>query len=149
MNKTIKRNLRKSFLFVYKPYITRMETIRATILWRKGVRACKKEYRRLNGPRFYLWYDTNTLSFVPLTFQPSVKGESLSMTELQRTHKIKARRKMKVEDMKRECFYYTPSRWGAKGCDDRKLRIEKYHRWLRFYMSRISIPMRKLRAFQP
>ena len=150
MKKEIKKKLRKAFYNCYKPYIVRKEKIKATILWRRGVRDCNREFRRLNGPRFYLWFDENTMSFVPMTMNPSVKGESVSMSELQRTHKIKARRKMKIEDMKRECFYYTPSRWGAIGCsDDNALRVEKYHKWLRFYMSHLSLPIRKLNAYRP
>ncbi len=150
MKKEIKKKIRKACLNAYKPFIVRKEKIKATILYRQGVRQCNREFRRLKGPRFYLWYDENTRSFVPLTHHPSVKGDSISMSELQRTHKIKAKRKMKVEDLKRECFYYTHSQWGAKGCkEDNKLRVEKYHKWLSFYMSRISIPIKKLNAFRP
>lgn len=150
MNTKFKKSVRKLAVAIYRPFITRWEIYKATRMWKKGVRQCIRAYKKLNGPRFYLWFDSNTNTFIPLIHKERTKDNTLSMQYLQRTHQIRARRTMKVEDMKRECFYYTPSRYGAIGCEaDNSLRLDKYNRWITFYLEKVSVPMRKLRQFQP
>lgn len=146
MNTKIKKTARRLFVAFYKPFIVRKEKIKATRMWQKGVKECINIYKETRGPRFYLWFDTNTSTFFPVTLEPRPKKDCLSMRELIRMGKIKAKRRIDVEDIKRECFYYTPSRWGGIGCEsDNALRIEKYNKWLTFYMNNVSIPMRKLK----
>ena len=150
MKQNIKKTARKIFLAIYRPIIVRKEKIIATRMWQQGVKNCIEEYKKIGGPRFYLWFDENSRQFFSIVLERRPKGDAISMRELQSTGKIRAKRRMEVEDMKRECFYYTPSRWGAIGCDaDNQLRIEKFNKWLAFYMSRLSEPMRKLNQFQP
>lgn len=150
MNKTAKKKIRTAVFKIWRFYITRKETYRATRMWRKGVKQCLKSFKEIHGARFYLWFDENTMSFIPITHMEGTKGNPLSMQYLQRTHQIKAKRTMKVEDMKRESFYYTPSQSNAIGCsEDNRLRKEKYNLWLTFYMTRLSEPIRKLNAFKP
>lgn len=150
MNAKFKTKARKLFLAIYKPYIIRREKLKATRMWRKGVKECIEAAKETKGPRFYLWFDENSFSFFPLVLEERKKDDAISMRYLQRTQKIKARRRMTAELMKQECFYYTSSKYGAIGCDaDNRLRIAKYHQWLNFYMNRLSEPMRKLRQFQP
>lgn len=150
MKKSVKKSLRKLFLKIYSPFIIRKEKFIATRMWRKGVRECIRAQRDTNGPRFYLWFDLNTCSFFPIVLEPRPKHDWPSMRELVRMGKIKAKRRVTVRDMERDSFYYTPSSWGAKGCDsDNALRIRKYHQWLRFYMEKVSEPMQKLRRYQP
>ena len=97
-----------------------------------------------------MWFDENTYSFVPLLHKRSAKSDALSMEYLQKTHKVKAKRTMKAEDMKRECFFYTQSQSNPVGCDtDNDLKLQKYQYWLNYYLYRESEPMRKLRQFQP
>lgn len=150
MNVKIKKTLRQILVAIYKPYIVRKEKFIATRMWRKGVKETIKAYKELNGPRFYMWFDRSTFSFMPIVYEYRPKGDAIAMRYLQATHKIKAKRQMKVEDMKRECFYYTPSRWGAIGCEsDNRLRLQKYNEWMQYYMTKLSEPMQKLRQFQP
>ena len=150
MHRNYKKLFRKAFVAVYRPYIVRKEKFKATRMWRKGVKDCIKAFEKTNGPRFYLWFDENSFQFFPMVLDERPKGDAISMRYLQRTQKIKARRRMTPELMKQECFYYTPSKHGAIGCEsDNRLRIEKYNKWINFYMNRLSEPMRKLRLFQP
>jgi len=150
MKQKIKKTARKILVATYRPFIVRKEKFKATRMWRKGVKECIKAYEVTRGPRFYMWFDEHSMRFFPVTLEERPKGDTISMRLLQRTGKIRAKRRMEVDDMKRECFYYTPSRWGAIGCEsDNRLRIEKYNKWLRFYMGKLSEPMRKLNQFQP
>lgn len=147
---TIKQRIRALMLAVYKPYIVRKEKMIATRMWKRGVKECIAEYKRVNGPRFYLWFDRNSFQFIPIVYEQRPKGDAIAMKYLIRSRKVKIRREMKVEDMKRECFYYTPSRWGAIGCDsDNKLRLKKYAEWINYYMTELSESMKKVRAFKP
>lgn len=145
MNIKIKKNLQKVFLTIYRPIIVRREKLKATIMWRKGVKECIKAYKETKGPRFYLWFDSNTMTFFPVTLHERAKHDTISLSRLITMGKLKAKRRPTVNDVKRECFYYTPSRWGAIGCDsDNALRMQKYKKWLSYYMTELSEPMRKL-----
>ena len=150
MNVKLKKSLRTAAFRMWRFYITRKETAKATRMWRRGVKECIRSFKEIKGARFYLWFDETSMSFFSIVHKEGTKGNPLSMEYLQRTHKIKAKRTMKVEDMKRECFYYTPSQSNAIGCEyDNKLRTEKYHKWLYYYMTKLSDPMKKLNSFQP
>lgn len=135
---------------VWRPLVVRREKLRATMMWRKGVSECIKAYKAVGGPRFYLWFDRSSFSFLPVVYEQRLKGDAIAMKYLIRARKIKVRRKMSVDDMKRECFYYTKSRWGAKGCeDDPLLQRKKYAEWINYYMTELSEPAKKVRAFKP
>ncbi len=149
MKKEIKKKLRRVAYSVYKSYAIRKEKYKATKMWKRGVKECKREYEKLNGPRFYMWFDRKTCTFIPLIHYRRQKNDALSMEYLQKSRLVHSKRTMMVEDMKRECFYYTPSKHGAKGCeDDNRVRIKKYNEWITYYMTVISEPMRKLRNFR-
>lgn len=146
----IKKKLRAALLAVYKPYIVRKEKFIATRMWKQGVKECIEAYKETKGPRFYLWFDRNSFQFIPIVYECRRKGDAIAMKYLIRSRKVKVRKEMTVEDMKRECFYYTPSKWGAIGCDsDNKLRLRKYAEWINYYMTELSEPMKKVRAFKP
>lgn len=149
MKPTIKNNLTNLFIKVYEPVIIRVEKFRATQAWRRGVKECERRAKEINGPRFYMWYDRPTRQFVPLVYDRRPKGDATSMRGLQIMGKIKAKRSMKVEDMKRESFYYTASRHGAHGCaGNNPLRTQKLQEWLDYYLTYISEPIIKLRQYK-
>ena len=147
--KDMKKIVRKVIRAVYGFYIVRKEKAKATVMFRKGVRAAREMARRLNGPRVYLWFDQNTMQFVPMVYEPRPKNDAPAMRTLQRYNRIKAHSHIQVDDMKRKAFFFTASRWGAKGItDDGQLR-EKYRYWLSFYMTYLSVPIQKWRSFRP
>lgn len=148
MKTNIKKTFRTAMRNVYAVYIVRREKLRATLMWRRGIRAATKTARRLNGPRVYLWFDKNTMDFVPMVLEHRPKLDAVCMKDLQYARKIKAKRLMRAEDMKRESFFYTSSRWGAPGLDTGKMKA-KYAEWIAYYMTELSEPMRKLRSFRP
>lgn len=137
--------MKKFFYKAYAFFAMRYVTAKAFCLWFKGCRVCDKVARQLNGPRVYLFYDRTSERFVPMVYDPRKKGDALSMRRLVQMGKIKVKRRMSVDDMKRESFYYTSSRWGAKGCKDSSLRTEKYKEWLAYYITLISPIAIKLR----
>jgi hypothetical protein len=149
MKQTIKDQLTKQFVKIYEPIMCRIETFRAIRKWKRGVKLCEAEQRRLNGPRFYMWYDRKTGEFVPLVYERRPKADATSMKGLQIMGKIKAKRSMKVEDMKRESFYYTASKHGAHGCkDNNKLRSQKLNEWVEYYLTHVSEPIAKIRQYK-
>lgn len=134
---------------VYYPFIVRKEKLKATRLWQEGVRQCEKMYRDVGSPRVYLFYDSKHLLWAPMTYEPNKKLQP-SFKVLRRMGKMHGMHTIKnVDDMKRTSFYYTPSKWGALGCDeDNQVRQEKLKQWINYYMLRISLPMRKVRKYQ-
>lgn len=134
---------------VYEPIITRTEKIRATMLWRKGVKQCVQMYKEIGSPRVYLLWDGHYNVWSPMTYEPN-KAMKPSLRMLRRMGKARGIAKIKnVEDMKAYSFYYTPSKWGALGCaEDNRLRTEKLSLWLAYYMTKVSEPMRKCREYR-
>lgn len=134
---------------VYYPYIIRKEKFVATRMWRDGVKQCEKMYKELASPRVYLLFDAKHMVWAPMTYEFN-KQYKPAFKILRRMGKLHGMHKIKdVEDMKLVSYYYTPSKWGALGCDeDNRVRQEKLAQWLNYYMNRLSEPMRKCRQYQ-
>lgn len=133
----------------YYPFVIRKEKFVATRMWRDGVRQCEKMYKELGSPRVYLLFDAKHMVWAPMTYEFNKKFKP-AFKVLRRMGKLHGMHKIKdVDDMKRVAYYYTPSKWGALGCDeDNQVRQEKLAQWLNYYMSRLSEPMRKCRQYQ-
>lgn len=134
---------------VYYPVIVRKEKFVGTRMWQQGVKECEKMYKELRSPRVYLLYDAKHMVWAPMTYEPN-KQFKPSFKILRRMGKMHGMHKIKdITDMKAVSYYYTPSKWGALGCDeDNQVRSEKLAMWLNYYMSRLSEPMRKCRQYQ-
>lgn len=149
MKQSYQNHLRKLAIAIYQPIITRIELLRSTRMWRKGVKATLERYREGGAPRFYMLYDQSHEDWAIMTFDPNRK-EMLAYRRLVQLGKWKASRYFKnVEDIKAASFYYTPSKWGAVGCDeDNRVRAQKLRQWQQYYMWRVSEPMEKLRCYK-
>lgn len=145
----IKQKITDTLFRVYYPYIVRKEKLKATRLWREGVKMAEKMYREIGAPRVYLMFDAKHMVWSPMTYEPNKRLQP-SFRVLRRMGKLKGLSSVRtVEDMKRVCYYYTPSKWGALGCaEDNRVREEKLKQWLNYYMLRLSVPMRKVRDYQ-
>lgn len=149
MKKNIKYSVLNILFAIYEPVITRIEKFRATLMWREGVKQCIAMYKEIGSPRVYLFYDDNHKVWSPMTYEPN-KAMKPSLRMLRRMGKARGIAKVKnVDDMKEFSFYYTPSKWGALGCDeDNRVRTEKLAKWIAYYMVRLSEPMRKCREYR-
>lgn len=149
MKKVYQNHLRKMLIAIYQPVITRIELFRSTRMWQKGVKATLAKYQEGGAPRFYLLYDQSHKDWAIMTYDPNRKG-MLAYRRLVQLGKWKATRYFKnVKDIKAASFYYTPSKWGAIGCDaDNKVRAKKLKQWQEYYMYRVSVPMEKLRSYK-
>ncbi|RGW43286.1 hypothetical protein DWV76_06170 [Segatella copri] len=134
---------------IYQPIVTRIELFRATRMWQKGVKATIAKYKECGAPRFYMLYDKSHKDFAIMTYDPNRK-DMLAYRRLVQMGKWKASRYFKnVEDIKAASYYYTPSKWGAIGCDaDNKVRAKKLKQWQEYYMYRVSTLMFKLRIYK-
>lgn len=141
--------LRKMLIAIYQPIVTRIELFRATRMWQKGVKATIAKYKECGAPRFYMLYDQSHKDFAIMTYDPNRKN-MLAYRRLVQMGKWKATRCFKnVEDIKVASYYYTPSKWGAIGCDaDNKVRVKKLEKWQAYYMYRVSTLMYKLRIYK-
>lgn len=149
MKKVYQNHLRKMLIAIYQPVITRIELIRSTRMWQKGVKATLAKYQEGGAPRFYLLYDQSHKDWAIMTYDPNRK-QLLAYRRLVQLGKWKATRYFhNVEDIKAASYYYTPSKWGAIGCDaDNKVRAKKLKQWQEYYMYRVSVPMEKLRSYK-
>lgn len=149
MKQVYSYHLRQMLVNIYTPFITRIELLRATRMWNKGVKATLDKYKEGGAPRFYMLYDKSHQDWAIMTYDPNRKG-LLAYRRLVQLGKWKATRYFKnVEDIKQESYYYTPSKWGAIGCDaDNKVRAKKLKHWQDYYMYRVSVPMEKLRNYK-
>lgn len=149
MKQVYSNHLRQMLVNIYTPFITRIELLRATRMWHKGVKATLDKYKEGGAPRFYMLYDKSHQDWAIMTYDPNRKG-LLAYRRLVQLGKWKATRYFKnVEDIKQESYYYTPSKWGAIGCDaDNKVRAKKLKHWQDYYMYRVSVPMEKLRNYK-
>ena len=149
MKKVYQNHLRKMLIAIYQPVITRIELFRSTRMWQKGVKATLAKYKEGGAPRFYMLYDQSHKDCAIMTYDPNRKG-MLAYRRLVQLGKWKATRYFKnVKDIKAASFYYTPSKWGAIGCDaDNKVRAKKLKQWQDYYMYRVSVPMEKLRSYK-
>lgn len=149
MKQSYSNPLRKMLIAIYQPIVTRIELFRATRMWQKGVKATIAKYKECGAPRFYLLYDQSHKDFAIMTYDPNRKS-MLAYRRLVQMGKWKATRYFKnVEDIKAASYYYTPSKWGAIGCDvDNKVRTAKLKKWQEYYMYRVSTTMDKLRSYK-
>lgn len=149
MKKVYQNHLRKMLIAIYQPVITRFELIRSTRMWQKGVKATLAKYQEGGAPRFYMLYDQSHKDWAIMTYDPNRK-QLLAYRRLVQLGKWKATRYFhNVEDIKAASYYYTPSKWGAIGCDaDNKVRAKKLKQWQEYYMYRVSVPMEKLRSYK-
>lgn len=134
---------------IYQPVITRIELFRSTRMWQKGVKATLAKYQEGGAPRFYMLYDQSHKDWAIMTYDPNRK-DMLAYRRLVQLGKWKATRYFhNVEDIKAASYYYTPSKWGAIGCDaDNKVRTKKLKQWQDYYMYRVSVQMEKLRSYK-
>ena len=149
MKQSYSNLLRKMLIAIYQPIVTRIELFRATRMWQKGVKATIAKYKECGAPRFYMLYDKSHQDFAIMTYDPNRKN-MLAYRKLVQMGKWKATRYFKnVEDIKAASYYYTPSKWGAIGCDaDNKVRAKKLKKWQEYYMYRVSTLMFKLRIYK-
>ena len=149
MKKVYQNHLRKMLIAIYQPVITRIELLRSTRLWQKGVKATLAKYQEGGAPRFYMLYDQSHKDWAIMTYDPNRK-DMLAYRRLVQLGKWKATRYFhNVEDIKAASYYYTPSKWGAIGCDaDNKVRAKKLKQWQDYYMYRVSVQMEKLRSYK-
>ena len=149
MKKVYQNHLRKMLIAIYQPVITRIELFRSTRMWQKGVKATLAKYQEGGAPRFYMLYDQSHKDWAIMTYDPNRK-DMLAYRRLVQLGKWKATRYFhNVEDIKAASYYYTPSKWGAIGCDaDNKVRAKKLKQWQEYYMYRVSVPMEKLRSYK-
>ena len=149
MKQSYSNPLRKMLIAIYQPIVTRIELFRATRMWQKGVKATISKYKECGAPRFYMLYDQSHKDWAIMTYDPNCKC-MLAYRKLVQMGKWKATRYFKnVEDIKAASYYYTPSKWGAIGCDaDNKVRAKKLKKWQEYYMYRVSTLMFKLRIYK-
>lgn len=149
MKQSYSNLLRKMLIDIYQPIVTRIELFRATRMWQKGVKATVAKYKECGAPRFYMLYDQSHKDWAIMTYDPNRKC-MLAYRKLVQMGKWKATRYFKnVEDIKAASYYYTPSKWGAQGCDaDNKVRTTKLKNWQEYYMYRVSTLMLKLRIYK-
>lgn len=149
MKQSYSNLLRKMLITIYQPIVTRIELFRSTRMWQKGVKATLAKHKEGGAPRFYMLYDQSHKDWAIMTYDPNRKG-MLAYRRLVQLGKWKATRYFKnVKDIKAASFYYTPSKWGAIGCDaDNKVRAKKLKQWQDYYMYRVSVPMEKLRSYK-
>ena len=149
MKKVYQNHLRKMLIAIYQPLITRIELFRSTRMWQKGVKATLAKYQEGGAPRFYMLYDQSHKDWAIMTYDPNRK-DMLAYRRLVQLGKWKATRYFhNVEDIKAASYYYTPSKWGAIGCDaDNKVRAKKLKQWQDYYMYRVSVQMEKLRSYK-
>lgn len=149
MKQNYSNALRRMMITFYQPIVTRFELFRATRMWQKGVKATIAKYKEGGAPRFYMLYDKSHSDWAIMTYDPNRKG-MLSYRRLVQLGKWRASKYFKdVPDIKEASFYYTPSKWGAVGCDaDNKVRAKKLKQWQEYYMYKISSPMEKLRNYK-
>lgn len=145
----IKQRIKDIAFRAYCQYIVRKEKLKAARMWREGVGLAVKMYKEIGSPRVYLFFDRKHMVWAPMTYEPN-KQMKPSFKVLRRMGKMHGMHTLHdVEDMKRACYYYTPSRWGALGCDeDNRVREEKLKLWMNYYMLRLSEPMRKVRDYR-
>lgn len=149
MKKVYQNHIRKMLIAIYQPVITRIELFRSTRMWQKGVKATLAKYQEGGAPRFYMLYDQSHKDWAIMTYDPNRK-QLLAYRRLVQLGKWKATRYFhNVKDIKAASYYYTPSKWGAIGCDaDNKVRAKKLKQWQDYYMYRVSVPMEKLRSYK-
>lgn len=149
MKQSIKDFLMDAMFKVYEPIVVRKEKMKAAKMWRDGVKQCVKMYEELKGPRVYLFFDANHWVWSPMTYEPN-KYHRPSLKMLRFMGKMHGSEKVKnVNDAKIFSYYYTPSKWGAIGCEeDNRLKTIKLGKWITYYMNSLSTAMRKCQDYR-
>lgn len=149
MKQSIKSNLMRGLYHCYAPIVTRVEKLRAFLLWRDGVKQCWQMHKEVGNIRVYLFFDAKHFVWSPMTWRAN-KAFKPAYLQMRTMGKIRASRHIKtVRDAQESCFYYTHSKNGAKGCQqDNALRTEKLQLWMSYYLGSLSQPMMKLRKFR-
>lgn len=134
---------------VYEPIIIRKEKMKAAAMWRAGVKQCMKMKKEVGTPRVYLFFDANHMIWAPATYEKN-KAYKPSVKILRCMGKWHGSEKIKdVNDAMEFSYYYTDSKWGAKGCsEENQLRTAKLAKWITYYMARLSEPMKKCRDYR-
>lgn len=133
---------------LWLPVVLRAEKLRAVMMWRKGVKICNAAYEKIGKPRFYLFYNTRNDAWMPLTYDPRKDCMSVRrMIQMGKMH-LRHSRRPTQQEIQAECFYYTPSAWGAKGCEGHmRLMQSKQQSWVDYYLSNVSKPMQKINKY--
>ncbi len=140
--------MKKQLFKIYEFIVFRYEKMKAVRMWKKGVKACDKRYKEVGGPRFYLFFDYNHMDWAPMTLEPNKMNYPAYRT-LKIMGKIKASRlSSRPEEIKKSCYYYTPSRHGAKGLITPAEKAEKLQQWIDYYILRLSTPMKKIHHYK-
>ena len=149
MKNSIKYAVLDVLFKVYEPIAIRKEKMMAAKMWREGVKQCKRMKKEVGSPRVYLYFDVNHMIWAPATYE-SNKAYKPSIKILRRMGKWHGSEKIKnVEDAKEYSYYYTESTWGARGCDEEnQLRTAKLAKWITYYMTFLSAPMKKCRDYR-
>lgn len=149
MKKSIKKTVLRMLFAMYEPVITRVEKFKAAYMWRRGIRLCVAMYKEIGAPRVYLFYDTKHMVWAPMTYKANKKHKP-SLQMFRRMGKARGVEKIRNEfDMMDYAFYYTSSKWGAKGCEDNQvLKSQKLALWIAYYMTHLSEPMRKCQEYR-
>ena len=149
MKQSIKYSILDVLFKVYEPIIIRKEKMKAARMWREGVKLCEKMQKEVGTPRVYLFFDSNHMVWSPATYEKN-KAYKPSIRLLRTMGKWHGSEKIKnVGDAKLYSYYYTDSKWGAKGCDEEnQLRTQKLAKWIAYYMSSLSEPMKKCRDYR-
>lgn len=122
--------------YIYYPILRRILSLKAYLSWRKGVKLCDKQQKAIGSPRFYLFYNSHVHEWLPLTYER--RRDAVSYKALVSMGKLRGFRIHSVADMKKACFYYTASKWGASACHDdhrKDLRGHYLKKWTNYYLS--------------
>lgn len=145
----MKLEIKKSLVrMIWLPVVLRIEKARAVIKWREGVKACNMAYKKIGKPRFYLFYNRRNDTWMPLVYETRKDCLSVKrMIQMGKMHLSKSRCPTQQE-IQTECFYYTPSAWGAHGCESHmRLMEHKQKSWVEYYLANVSRPMAKIRKY--
>lgn len=146
MKKSYSNKLRSLAVWLYEPIILRVEKYRALRMWKKGVRECEAQYSKIGRPRFYLLYNQSTHKWMVVTYDR--RKDAVSLKQLVSMGKLRVKHLPSVQELKNECFYYTRSKWGAKGCETNELKQKKLAQWMNFYLYSVSTSYAKLHAYK-
>ena len=144
MDSSIKNLFYDAIFRVYYPLCKKKKKYRAIRMWYDGVKQCKQLYNDIGAPRCYLFFDAKNMIWAPMTYEPNKKLKP-SLRQLRWMGKLRGKNlPTNVASMKQHSYYYTASRWGAKAVDDvPKLKERKLKLWITYYLSAISVPMKK------
>lgn len=149
MKHNVKTALLDGMFRLYYPAILRIEKFRAVRQWKDGVRQCLDMYKEIGAPRVYLFFDAKHQVWSLMTYEDN-KLFKPAFKRLRVMGKMRGRNlPSDVDSMKKSSFYYTPSKWGALGCDDdNRVREQKLKQWVNYYLHFVSPIMKKCLAYR-